>query len=121
MAYEDVPANNEATLLKAVANQPMSVVVDGVDIFFNSTPVVWWLVPAELTWTMGLQPLDKERLVMAQVIGWENKYHVIIDIDDGQINKSLMFLYSSHLYINCSLHTLYYIMVELILYDMFYV
>nr|CAB3480571.1 unnamed protein product [Digitaria exilis] len=33
--YEDVPANNEAALMKAVANQPVSVAVDGGDMTFQ--------------------------------------------------------------------------------------
>ncbi|GAB4827068.1 hypothetical protein Ancab_033951 [Ancistrocladus abbreviatus] len=33
--YEDVPANNEAALLKAVANQPVSVAVDGGNFNFQ--------------------------------------------------------------------------------------
>ncbi|GAB2298691.1 hypothetical protein Dimus_032763 [Dionaea muscipula] len=33
--YEDVPANNEAALLQAVANQPVSVAVDGGDFNFQ--------------------------------------------------------------------------------------
>ena len=33
--YEDVPANNEAALMKAVANQPISVAVDGGDMTFQ--------------------------------------------------------------------------------------
>jgi len=33
--YEDVPANDEAALMKAVANQPVSVVVDGGDMTFQ--------------------------------------------------------------------------------------
>ncbi|CAO2168652.1 unnamed protein product [Urochloa humidicola] len=33
--YEDVPANNEAALRKAVANQPVSVAVDGGDMTFQ--------------------------------------------------------------------------------------
>ncbi|KAL6650396.1 hypothetical protein ACP70R_009321 [Stipagrostis hirtigluma subsp. patula] len=33
--YEDVPANDEASLLKAVANQPVSVAVDGGDSHFR--------------------------------------------------------------------------------------
>ena len=32
--YEDVPANNEAALMKAVANQPVSVAVDAGDRTF---------------------------------------------------------------------------------------
>uniref|UniRef100_A0ACD5XDN1 Uncharacterized protein n=1 Tax=Avena sativa TaxID=4498 RepID=A0ACD5XDN1_AVESA len=34
--YEDVPANDESALMKAVAHQPVSVVVDGGDIIFQS-------------------------------------------------------------------------------------
>uniref|UniRef100_A0A0D9W2N7 Peptidase C1A papain C-terminal domain-containing protein n=1 Tax=Leersia perrieri TaxID=77586 RepID=A0A0D9W2N7_9ORYZ len=34
-SYEDVPANNEAALMKAVANQPVSVAVDGGDMTFQ--------------------------------------------------------------------------------------
>ncbi|CAO2206369.1 unnamed protein product [Urochloa humidicola] len=33
--YEDVPANNEAALMKVVANQPVSVAVDGGDMTFQ--------------------------------------------------------------------------------------
>uniref|UniRef100_A0ACD5WI16 Uncharacterized protein n=1 Tax=Avena sativa TaxID=4498 RepID=A0ACD5WI16_AVESA len=33
--YEDVPANNEAALMKAVASQPVSVAVDGGDMTFQ--------------------------------------------------------------------------------------
>ncbi|CAD6247240.1 unnamed protein product [Miscanthus lutarioriparius] len=33
--YEDVPANDEAALMKAVANQPVSVAVDGGDMAFQ--------------------------------------------------------------------------------------
>ncbi|KAL6841022.1 hypothetical protein ACP4OV_028991 [Aristida adscensionis] len=33
--YEDVPANDEAALMKAVANQPVSVAVDGGDMTFQ--------------------------------------------------------------------------------------
>ncbi|TVU42301.1 hypothetical protein EJB05_08698, partial [Eragrostis curvula] len=33
--YEDVPANNEAALMKAVANQPVSVAVDSGDMIFQ--------------------------------------------------------------------------------------
>ncbi|RLM73783.1 senescence-specific cysteine protease SAG39-like [Panicum miliaceum] len=33
--YEDVPANNEAALMKAVGNQPVSVAVDGGDMTFQ--------------------------------------------------------------------------------------
>uniref|UniRef100_A0ACD5Z074 Uncharacterized protein n=1 Tax=Avena sativa TaxID=4498 RepID=A0ACD5Z074_AVESA len=33
--YEDVPTNNEASLMKAVANQPVSVAVDGGDMTFQ--------------------------------------------------------------------------------------
>ncbi|CAL5028638.1 unnamed protein product [Urochloa decumbens] len=33
--YEDVPANDEASLMKAVANQPVSVAVDGGDMTFQ--------------------------------------------------------------------------------------
>lgn len=33
--YEDVPANNEAALMKAVSNQPVSVAVDGGDMTFQ--------------------------------------------------------------------------------------
>uniref|UniRef100_A0A0E0KN60 Peptidase C1A papain C-terminal domain-containing protein n=1 Tax=Oryza punctata TaxID=4537 RepID=A0A0E0KN60_ORYPU len=33
--YEDVPANDEAALLKAVANQPVSVAIDGGDRHFQ--------------------------------------------------------------------------------------
>ncbi|KAL6838386.1 hypothetical protein ACP4OV_031792 [Aristida adscensionis] len=33
--FEDVPANNEAALMKAVANQPVSVAVDGGDMTFQ--------------------------------------------------------------------------------------
>ncbi|EAY93078.1 hypothetical protein OsI_14879 [Oryza sativa Indica Group] len=33
--YEEVPANNEAALMKAVANQPVSVAVDGGDMTFQ--------------------------------------------------------------------------------------
>uniref|UniRef100_A0A453AE93 Peptidase C1A papain C-terminal domain-containing protein n=1 Tax=Aegilops tauschii subsp. strangulata TaxID=200361 RepID=A0A453AE93_AEGTS len=33
--FEDVPANNEGALMKAVANQPMSVAVDGGDMTFQ--------------------------------------------------------------------------------------
>jgi C1A family cysteine protease len=33
--YEDVPANDEAALMKAVANQPVSVAVDGGDMTFR--------------------------------------------------------------------------------------
>lgn len=33
--YEDVPANDETSLLKAVANQPVSVAVDGGDSHFR--------------------------------------------------------------------------------------
>ncbi|XP_037427688.1 senescence-specific cysteine protease SAG39-like [Triticum dicoccoides] len=33
--YEDVPANDESSLMKAVANQPVSVAVDGGDIIFQ--------------------------------------------------------------------------------------
>lgn len=33
--YEQVPANNEAALMKVVANQPVSVVVDGGDYTFQ--------------------------------------------------------------------------------------
>ena len=32
--YEDVPANDESSLMKAVANQPVSVAVDGGDVIF---------------------------------------------------------------------------------------
>jgi C1A family cysteine protease len=34
-SYEDVPANNEAALMAAVANQPVSVAVDGGDMTFQ--------------------------------------------------------------------------------------
>ncbi|TVU07282.1 hypothetical protein EJB05_47331, partial [Eragrostis curvula] len=34
-SYEDVPANDEASLMKAVANQPVSVAVDGGDMTFQ--------------------------------------------------------------------------------------
>ncbi|TVU07294.1 hypothetical protein EJB05_47343, partial [Eragrostis curvula] len=34
-SYEDVPANDEASLMKAVANQPISVAVDGGDMTFQ--------------------------------------------------------------------------------------
>ncbi|MFI2944779.1 C1 family peptidase, partial [Serratia nematodiphila] len=39
--YEDVPANNESALLKAVVNQPVSVAIDagGVDFRFYSSGV----------------------------------------------------------------------------------
>lgn len=39
--YEDVPANNEASLLKAVSKQPVSVAIDasGQDFQFNSSGV----------------------------------------------------------------------------------
>uniref|UniRef100_A0A453H5R1 Vignain n=1 Tax=Aegilops tauschii subsp. strangulata TaxID=200361 RepID=A0A453H5R1_AEGTS len=33
--YEDVPANDESSLMKAVANQPVSVAVDGGDVIFQ--------------------------------------------------------------------------------------
>jgi xylem cysteine proteinase len=33
--YEDVPVNNEDALLKALANQPLSVGIDGSDRFFQ--------------------------------------------------------------------------------------
>ncbi|XBH82754.1 hypothetical protein VPH35_071348 [Triticum aestivum] len=33
--YEDVPANDESSLMKAVANQPVSVAVDGGDAIFQ--------------------------------------------------------------------------------------
>ncbi|KAF7044239.1 hypothetical protein CFC21_053495 [Triticum aestivum] len=33
--YEDVPANNESSLMKAVANQPVSVAMDGGDVIFQ--------------------------------------------------------------------------------------
>lgn len=33
--YEDVPANNEAALMKAVANQPVSVAVEGSSLGFQ--------------------------------------------------------------------------------------
>lgn len=33
--FEDVPANNEGALMKAVANQPVSVAVDGGDMTFQ--------------------------------------------------------------------------------------
>ncbi|KAI5018337.1 hypothetical protein ZWY2020_043225 [Hordeum vulgare] len=34
-SYEEVPANNEGDLMKAVANQPVSVAVDGGDMTFQ--------------------------------------------------------------------------------------
>ncbi|XBI88102.1 hypothetical protein VPH35_026098 [Triticum aestivum] len=34
-SFEDVPANNEGALMKAVANQPVSVAVDGGDMTFQ--------------------------------------------------------------------------------------
>jgi len=33
--FEDVPANDEAALMKAVASQPVSVAVDGSDMTFR--------------------------------------------------------------------------------------
>ncbi|KAF7047422.1 hypothetical protein CFC21_056356 [Triticum aestivum] len=34
-SYEDVPANDESSLMKVVANQPVSVAVDGGDVIFQ--------------------------------------------------------------------------------------
>ncbi|KAJ4846881.1 hypothetical protein Tsubulata_011889, partial [Turnera subulata] len=57
--YEDVPANNEAALMKAVANQPMLG-----DRTSSSTQAECLLEIVELIWTMESLQLDMEQVMM---------------------------------------------------------
>lgn len=40
--YEDVPENDEKSLMKAVANQPVSVAIEGGGRAFQHYSSVWW-------------------------------------------------------------------------------
>jgi hypothetical protein len=66
--YESVPANSEAALLKAVANQPISVSIDagGSDFQFYSSGV---FTGQCVSWTTVLQQLAMEKPVTVPNIG----------------------------------------------------
>ncbi|KAK9119979.1 hypothetical protein Scep_018072 [Stephania cephalantha] len=55
--YEDVPANNEDALMKAVSHQPVSVAIEAGGLYFQESLVD----PAGQTWTMELPLSGMER------------------------------------------------------------
>ncbi|KAF3452090.1 hypothetical protein FNV43_RR08186 [Rhamnella rubrinervis] len=61
--YEDVPTNSEKALLKAVANQLVSVAID-------STPVGFSMETVEQNWIMVWLQLEIGQLVMEPSYGW---------------------------------------------------
>ncbi|MCH83278.1 vignain-like [Trifolium medium] len=68
--YEDVPANNENALEKAVANQPISVAIDASGSTSSFTKVVFSLVHAVLSWIMESLLWVMVLVMMVPNIGW---------------------------------------------------
>ncbi|KAL0305650.1 UNVERIFIED_CONTAM: Senescence-specific cysteine protease SAG39 [Sesamum radiatum] len=68
--YEDVPADDESALLKAVANQPVSVAIDASGMAFQFYMGGVFTGDCGLNWTMVLLLLVMGKLMMVPSIGW---------------------------------------------------